>query len=396
MQNIPLFGASASLISPPAPTVTSGYFPLQYLPAENLNYYLNGATQAIQEWVNIITLAGLTPGTSQQGWAAISGLIAGRPLSFFTGLTAGATGTGLLVLNTSPSLVTPTLGVATATTLNKVTLTQPASAATLTIADGKTLSASQSAVFQGAAGATMDLPALVSSNLQGLLTAFVSTTSFSVGVGSIGDSTFVNIMTLLATTTKTTSAWAVGSAQGGLDTGAIGANTWYAVYLIKRVDTNVVDVIYSTNASTPSLPANYTLLRRIAWVRTNGSSQFTSWSQIGRQFIWSAKVSELAGVTPASANRILTTVTTPINVEGIFSLQFTAGANLHYIDAGWTAVTDVAASATNFVLATTTAITNESGVFRFQVDASRQIYYRVDTATGATVTLLTDGWIDNL
>src|SRR5437870_4867093 len=88
MQNIPLFGGSASKISPPALTVTSGYFPLQYLPAENLNYYLNGSTQAIQEWVNLITLAGLTPGTSQQGWAAISGLMAARNLSFFSSTTS--------------------------------------------------------------------------------------------------------------------------------------------------------------------------------------------------------------------------------------------------------------------------------------------------------------------
>lgn len=76
MQNIPLFAASGTKTSPPALTVTSGYFPLQVLPAEQLNYFLNGATQSIQEWVNLITLAGLTPGPTQQGWTAISGLMA--------------------------------------------------------------------------------------------------------------------------------------------------------------------------------------------------------------------------------------------------------------------------------------------------------------------------------
>lgn len=40
---------------------------------------------------------------------------------------------------TSPTLTTPALGVATATSVNKVALTAPASSATLTIADGKTL-----------------------------------------------------------------------------------------------------------------------------------------------------------------------------------------------------------------------------------------------------------------
>jgi hypothetical protein len=395
MQNIPLFGGSASKISPPALTVTSGYFPLQYLPAENLNYYLNGATQAIQEWVNLITLAGLTPGTSQQGWAAISGLIAVRPLSFFTGLIAGATGSGLLPLNNTPTFITPILGVATATTLNKVTVTQPATGATLTIADGKTLSASQSAVFQGAAGATMDLPAIVSSQLQGLLTTWVSTTSFSVGTGSVGDSTFVNSLTLLATTTKTTASWAVGSGNGGLDTGAIAASTWYAVYLIKRTDTNVVDVIYSTSGTSPTLPANYTLFRRIAWVRTNGSSQFVRWVQSARRFYWYDKNVELNTVTPANTNRILTTVQAPINTIGIFNIKaITITGGALYYDSGWTSLDDAAASATNSVASFGTAYTSATQ-YESVVDSSNQIYYRV-SATTMTLDLLTIGFIDNL
>lgn len=49
------------------------------------------------------------------------------------------TGSGSLVFATSPTLVTPTLGVATATSLNKVTVTAPASSATLTLANGSSL-----------------------------------------------------------------------------------------------------------------------------------------------------------------------------------------------------------------------------------------------------------------
>lgn len=52
------------------------------------------------------------------------------------------TGTGNNVLATSPTLTTPTLGVATATSINKVALTAPATSATLTLADGSTLATS--------------------------------------------------------------------------------------------------------------------------------------------------------------------------------------------------------------------------------------------------------------
>jgi hypothetical protein len=54
-------------------------------------------------------------------------------------LSAAVTGTGKMVLDTSPTLVTPVLGVATATSINKLTLTTPATSATLTVADGASL-----------------------------------------------------------------------------------------------------------------------------------------------------------------------------------------------------------------------------------------------------------------
>jgi hypothetical protein len=59
------------------------------------------------------------------------------------------TGSGSLVFATSPTLVTPVLGVATATSINKVAFTAPATGSTLTIADGKTLTASNTLTFTG-------------------------------------------------------------------------------------------------------------------------------------------------------------------------------------------------------------------------------------------------------
>lgn len=61
---------------------------------------------------------------------------------------ASQTGTGTkFVVDTSPTLVTPTLGVATATSINKLTITSPATSATLTIADGQTLTVNGSATI---------------------------------------------------------------------------------------------------------------------------------------------------------------------------------------------------------------------------------------------------------
>lgn len=49
------------------------------------------------------------------------------------------TGSGALVFANTPTLVTPVLGVATATSINKVAITAPATSATLTIPDGVTM-----------------------------------------------------------------------------------------------------------------------------------------------------------------------------------------------------------------------------------------------------------------
>lgn len=69
------------------------------------------------------------------------------------------TGTGtVVVMQTSPTLITPVLGVATATSINKVTITAPATGSTLTIADGKTLTVNNSLTLSGTDSTTMTFP----------------------------------------------------------------------------------------------------------------------------------------------------------------------------------------------------------------------------------------------
>lgn len=56
-----------------------------------------------------------------------------------TALGQNVTGSGGIALSTSPSFTTPTLGVASATSINKVAVTAPANSATLTLSDGSSL-----------------------------------------------------------------------------------------------------------------------------------------------------------------------------------------------------------------------------------------------------------------
>jgi hypothetical protein len=71
----------------------------------------------------------------------------------------GETGTGALVFATSPTLVTPVLGVATATSVNKMAITAPATSSTLAVADGKTFTVNHSLTLAGTDTTTMTFPA---------------------------------------------------------------------------------------------------------------------------------------------------------------------------------------------------------------------------------------------
>lgn len=75
--------------------------------------------------------------------------ITGTSIAIDTSVTVDKTTAQTLTNKTltSPILTTPTLGVATATSINKVAITAPATSATLTIADGQTLTVNGSATI---------------------------------------------------------------------------------------------------------------------------------------------------------------------------------------------------------------------------------------------------------
>lgn len=65
--------------------------------------------------------------------------ITGLGTGVATALAAAVNGSGAIALTTSPAFVTPTLGVAAATSVNKVTITAPTTSATLTLVTGSSL-----------------------------------------------------------------------------------------------------------------------------------------------------------------------------------------------------------------------------------------------------------------
>lgn len=234
-----------------------------------------------------------------------------------------------------------------------------------------------------------------------LSTAGASTT-MSVAAGQATDSTNVTVMNLAASISKTTSAWAVGSASGGLDTGAIATATWYHFFLITRVDTGVVDVLFSLSASAPTMPANYTLKRRIGSGFTNGSSQWVGFTQDGDWFTWTATNTDVNANNPGTA-AVLRTLTVPTGVNviarAIWELQNLSAANVTNIYISDTSSNDVAPT-TAFGSMVNIATAGSRAQFLAQeiqtrTNTSAQIRTRVDFSdANVTVLAYSIGWID--
>jgi hypothetical protein len=146
-------------------------------------------------------------------------------------LSNSVTGTGKLVLDNSPALVTPSLGVASATSLNKVTITTPSTGSTLTIADGKTLTVSNTITFTGTDSSSVALggggTVAYTSNK---LSAFAATTSAELAgvlsdeTGSGGVVVFSNAPSIAGPTLTGTTSAAVLNAGNTTITGFANAS----------------------------------------------------------------------------------------------------------------------------------------------------------------------------
>lgn len=102
-----------------------------------------------------------------------------------------------------------------------------------------------------------------------------ATNDLDIAVGVALDATGIYLMRLASTLTKQSDvAWAVGSGNGGLDTGSVG-NSDYYIWLIARSDTGVVDALYSLSSTAPTMPANYDFKRLIGWFKRVGGTIVT-------------------------------------------------------------------------------------------------------------------------
>jgi hypothetical protein len=217
----------------------------------------------------------------------------------------------------------------------------------------------------------------------------------------MADTTGTFILRLTSSITKQLDvAWAVGTGQGGLDTGAVGNSEYYG-WLIGRSDTGVVDFLWSLSATAPTMPANYDFKAGpCAWVKRSG----------GANLAWKTYETNGGGVdfrfnTPIRDVNLANTLTTSRRTDALSvpkNFSTLALIRAHVFDATTATVnligcpdeTDAAPSVSDQPSVNIASTTGVRGLEEITVrtSATGTIYARSDLATADTYIVVTLGF----
>lgn len=223
-----------------------------------------------------------------------------------------------------------------------------------------------------------------------------ASTSMTVQPGFACDSTGSRIMKLLASTTKTTGAWAAGNA-GGLDTGTIANNAWYHWHIIQNTTSGVVDVLFSLSATAPTLPIGYSAFRRIGSMKTNASGQWLGFSQLGDEFLWATASGDVYLNGTLSITAQIVALSVPLVIKPIarlrgFGFSVNGGTGI-LVTSPDEADQTTGSPFGNYTCYMHVASTYNSWMADVRVDASSQVRVRANGGS-STIAISTYGWID--
>jgi hypothetical protein len=196
-----------------------------------------------------------------------------------------------------------------------VDVTLPSAAGTIIGTGAETLTAALQAT------ARSNISAALKGHFSGL-TLSNNSTNIDIAAGECASTETNPVLMVLASslTKNMASAWAVGSGNGGLDTGTI-ANGTYFVWLIQRSDTGVVDALCSLSSTAPTMPTNYDRKRMIAPIVRSGGA-WVAFTQLEDMFLLTTPVLDVnAGTITTSATLFTLSVPIGVKVEAIVSTQ---------------------------------------------------------------------------
>lgn len=223
-----------------------------------------------------------------------------------------------------------------------------------------------------------------------------ATNDIDIAAGECRDSTdTVDIVLASGMTKRLDATFAAGSGNGGLDTGSI-ANTTYHVHAILNPSSGAVDVLFSTSASAPTLPAGYTKSRRIgSFIRAAGA--ILPFLQRGDWSFFKDPRQDVSGSNPGTS-AVTRTLSVPTGIKVLAKMAIrlsvgTTGTRMYLSDLD---ATDAVPSDTYLTLAalnvTNLAETGQAEVWTDTAAGIRSRFSFSDASTSLSISTL--GWVD--
>jgi hypothetical protein len=176
----------------------------------------------------------------------------------------------------------------------------------------------------------------------------------TLSVGGALDDTHSDWLALSSAITKQIdAAWAAGTNQGGLDTGAVANSTWYYIWLIKNPSSGTVDALFSTSASSPTMPSGYSLKRLVGAVITDSSANIVAFTAVetsggGLNVLWTTPTLDVNLAATLTTSRRTDTIKVPSSISVFATVRVVTldTASAYIVNVSSPAETDVAPSTT--------------------------------------------------
>ena len=183
---------------------------------------------------------------------------------------------------------------------------------------------------------------------------------------------------------QSSGVFTAGSGNNGLDTGARASSTFYRTFVIQNNSTLAYDILFSTSATSPTVPSGYTNLGIMdyAMIRVNGSTNIASskWDARNKELVLGSGESiQIVSSGAGAGNITILNTTEPLkfSVRGILTLTGLGGSDF-YVYGSESSASD--GNDGGFLIATNNGFTATGGGL---VDTSDgKVYWKNFTTSG--------------
>jgi len=219
---------------------------------------------------------------------------------------------------------------------------------------------------------------------------------------SVGRIPGTNVENPTEFTKRVNATWVEGDDLGGRFSGvSLTSTTEYHLFAIQKLSDGTIDAGWDDNIDGTNVPAGWQIVKRLASMMTNGSSNFIEFNQIGHEFLLDVPIADWSSANPG-VDAVLETIDyVPRSVHAGalmgFSLRDTAPGAIIYMLVTSVQMPATAPGSTQQTLAVEADSEINNVSMQVPVDSSGQIRYELSASNASTtVKGFTRGWYDPL